>query len=172
MSNAMAVTDDNFETEIEQHEGLAVVDFWAAWCGPCRMIAPIVEQLATDFDGKAKVVKLDVDANQRTAARYGIRSIPQVLFFKGGQGRGHGRRRAAEGGAGSQVQAARLKTGNAVARAVGAPRRRPAGAPGRLPPSLPGTRCAAVRRSAGTRLLATEPPRGRLLRLLAGTLKR
>jgi thioredoxin 1 len=85
MSNAMTVTDDNFETEIEQHEGLAVVDFWAAWCGPCRMIAPIVEQLATDFDGKAKVVKLDVDANQRTAARYGIRSIPQVLFFKGGK---------------------------------------------------------------------------------------
>ncbi len=85
MANTMTVTDANFQSEIEQHDGLAVVDFWAAWCGPCRMIAPIVEQLATDFDGKAKVVKLDVDANQQTATRYNIRSIPQVLFFKGGK---------------------------------------------------------------------------------------
>ncbi len=85
MANTMAVTDSNFDTEIEQHEGLAVVDFWATWCGPCRMIAPIVEQLATEYEGKAKVVKLDVDANQRTAARFNIRSIPQVLFFKGGR---------------------------------------------------------------------------------------
>ena len=85
MANTLAVTDADFENEIEQHEGLAVVDFWAAWCGPCRMIAPIVEQLATEYDGKAKVAKVDVDANQRTASRYNIRSIPQVLFFKGGK---------------------------------------------------------------------------------------
>jgi len=85
MSQATAVTDSTFESEIEKHDGLAVVDFWAAWCGPCRMIAPILDQLAVDYDGKAKVVKLDVDANQRTAMKYNIRSIPAVLFFKDGK---------------------------------------------------------------------------------------
>jgi thioredoxin 1 len=67
MSLASAVTDENFETEIEKHTGLAVVDFWAAWCGPCRIIAPILDQLATEYAGKAKVAKLDVDANIRTS---------------------------------------------------------------------------------------------------------
>ena len=62
-----------------------IVDFWAAWCGPCRMIAPIVEQLATEYDGKLKVGKLDVDANQRTSARFNVRSIPTILFFKDGK---------------------------------------------------------------------------------------
>jgi thioredoxin 1 len=85
MANAMAVTDADFATEVEQHEGLTVVDFWATWCGPCRMIAPIVEQLAQEYEGKAKVLKLDVDHNPQTAARFNIRSIPQVLFFKGGK---------------------------------------------------------------------------------------
>ena len=85
MSNAVAVTDTSFETEIEKHEGLAVVDFWATWCGPCRMIAPILDQLATEYSGKAKVAKLDVDANQETAMRFGVRSIPTVLFFKNGK---------------------------------------------------------------------------------------
>ncbi len=85
MSNAVAVTDQTFEAEIEQHDGLAVVDFWATWCGPCRMIAPILEQLASEYSGKAKVAKLDVDANQRTAMRFNVRSIPTVLFFKGGK---------------------------------------------------------------------------------------
>ena len=85
MANAMAVTDDNFASEVEQHDGLAVVDFWAEWCGPCRMVAPIVEQLAGEYEGKAKVLKLDVDTNQRTAMKFNIRSIPQILFFKNGK---------------------------------------------------------------------------------------
>jgi thioredoxin 1 len=85
MSNMMAVSDTDFEQEIEKHDGLALVDFWASWCGPCRMVAPIVEQLATEYAGKAKVAKLDVDANVRTTTRYNVRSIPAILFFKGGR---------------------------------------------------------------------------------------
>jgi thioredoxin 1 len=85
MSNSVAVTDANFEQEIEKHDGVAVVDFWAAWCGPCRMISPIVDQLATEYEGKVKVAKLDVDANTRTASRFNVRSIPMLLFFKNGQ---------------------------------------------------------------------------------------
>ena len=80
-----AVTDADFESEIEKHQGLAVVDFWAEWCGPCRLIAPIVDQLAAEYQGKAKVAKLDVDTNQRTAMKYNVRSIPTVLFFKNGK---------------------------------------------------------------------------------------
>jgi thioredoxin 1 len=83
--STVTITDDNFEQEIQGNEGLSLVDFWAAWCGPCRMVAPIVEQLATDYKGQLKVGKVDVDANQRTAAQFGIRSIPTILFFKDGQ---------------------------------------------------------------------------------------
>jgi len=85
MSNAVAVTDSNFEAEIEKHEGLAVVDFWATWCGPCRMIGPIIDQLAVDYAGKAKVAKLDVDSNIKTASKFNVRSIPTILFFKDGK---------------------------------------------------------------------------------------
>ena len=85
MANAVEVSDDTFVTEIELHEGLAVVDFWATWCAPCRMIAPMVESLATEYAGTEKVAKLDVDNNQRTAARFNVRSIPTILFFKGGK---------------------------------------------------------------------------------------
>jgi thioredoxin 1 len=85
MANALAVTDDTFATEVEGHAGLAVVDFWATWCAPCRMIAPIIDQLAVDYAGQVKVTKLDVDHNQKTAARFNVRSIPTLLFFKGGQ---------------------------------------------------------------------------------------
>jgi thioredoxin 1 len=85
MANAMAVTDENFETEVEKHSGLAVVDFWATWCAPCRMIAPILEQLASEYSGKVKVTKLDVDQNVRTATRFNVRSIPTLLFFKDGK---------------------------------------------------------------------------------------
>ena len=85
MSNTTAVTDANFETEVEKHSGLAIVDFWATWCGPCRMIAPVLEQLATEYAGKVKVTKLDVDTNIKTATRFNVRSIPLLLFFKDGK---------------------------------------------------------------------------------------
>ena len=84
MSNSVAVTDATFVVEIEHHKGLAVVDFWATWCGPCRMIAPILDQLASEYNGKAKVAKVDVDTNQQTAMRFNVRSIPSILFFKDG----------------------------------------------------------------------------------------
>ena len=85
MSNIIAVTDANFEDEVEKHDGLAIVDFWATWCGPCRMFAPILDQLATDYEGKVKITKLDVDANIKTGSRFNVRSIPTMLFFKGGK---------------------------------------------------------------------------------------
>jgi thioredoxin 1 len=84
-ANISAVTDDTFEQEIEKHAGLAVVDFWATWCGPCRMITPILEQLAEEHAGKVKVAKVDVDTNIRTATRFNVRSIPMLLFFKDGK---------------------------------------------------------------------------------------
>ena len=83
--NLTAVTDDTFESEIEKHDGLAIVDFWATWCGPCRMIAPILDQLATEYQDKVKVTKLDVAANIKTATRFNVRSIPMLLFFKDGK---------------------------------------------------------------------------------------
>ena len=85
MSNVTAVTDANFEDEVEKAEGLTIVDFWATWCGPCRMVAPILDQLATDYQGKVKITKLDVDANIKTGSRFNVRSIPTLLFFKDGK---------------------------------------------------------------------------------------
>ncbi len=80
------VTDSTFASEIEGSKGLAIVDFWAAWCGPCRMVAPILDQLADEYAEKGvKVAKLDVDSNPRTTARFGVRSIPAILFFKDGK---------------------------------------------------------------------------------------
>jgi thioredoxin 1 len=79
------VTDSSFASEIEQANGLVLVDFWATWCGPCQVVGPILDQLAGEYVGKAKVAKVDVDANQRTAMRFNVRSIPSILFFKNGQ---------------------------------------------------------------------------------------
>jgi thioredoxin 1 len=81
----ITVTDGNFAEVIEGGEGLVIVDFWAAWCGPCRMVAPIIEQLADEYAGKLQVGKVDVDANQQISMKYNIRSIPSILFFKDGQ---------------------------------------------------------------------------------------
>jgi len=78
-------TDASFDKDVLSAEVPVLVDFWAEWCGPCRMMAPTVDQVASDYAGKVKVGKLDVDTNQQTASRYGIRGIPTLLLFKGGQ---------------------------------------------------------------------------------------
>nr|2YJ7_A Chain A, LPBCA THIOREDOXIN [synthetic construct]2YJ7_B Chain B, LPBCA THIOREDOXIN [synthetic construct] len=83
--SVIEVTDENFEQEVLKSDKPVLVDFWAPWCGPCRMIAPIIEELAKEYEGKVKVVKVNVDENPNTAAQYGIRSIPTLLLFKNGQ---------------------------------------------------------------------------------------
>jgi len=83
MGKYIELTNENFEATIQN--GVSLVDFWAPWCGPCRMIAPIIEELASDFDGKAKICKVNTDEEQDIAVKFGIRSIPTVLFFKDGQ---------------------------------------------------------------------------------------
>lgn len=85
MADILEVTDENFESEIMQSETPAMVDFWAAWCGPCRMVAPVVEELATQYQGKIKVAKMDVDQNRQTPAKFGIRNIPTLILFKDGE---------------------------------------------------------------------------------------
>jgi thioredoxin 1 len=84
MSHPLHVTDGNFQEEVLNSNVPVLVDFWATWCGPCRMIAPSIEELAKEYEGQAKICKLDVDNNQNTAMNYGIRSIPTILIFKGG----------------------------------------------------------------------------------------
>ena len=78
------VNDSNFQAEVVNSQTPVLVDFWATWCGPCKMIAPIVEELANEYDGRLKIGKLDVDANPAVSMQYGIRSIPTLLIFKGG----------------------------------------------------------------------------------------
>ncbi len=85
MSKPMEVTDATFEAEVLKADLPVLVDFWAAWCGPCKMIAPVVEELARDYAGKLKVCKLNVDENNQTAAQFGIMSIPTLMLFKDGQ---------------------------------------------------------------------------------------
>ena len=85
MGNALAVTDESFEQEVLNSEVPVLVDFWAAWCGPCRMIAPTVDQLAVEYAGKLKVVKLDIDQNPDVSGRLGVMSIPTLMVFKDGE---------------------------------------------------------------------------------------
>jgi thioredoxin 1 len=85
MSNAVAVTDQTFETEVLKSAVPVLVDFWAAWCGPCRAIAPAIDQIASEYQGKLKVVKLDVDQFGEISVRYNVQGIPTLLLFKDGQ---------------------------------------------------------------------------------------
>ena len=85
MSQVKQFDMNNFQTEVLDSAEPVLVDFWAPWCGPCKMIGPVIEELATDYDGKVKVGKVNVDDNQTLAAQYGIRGIPTVMLFKGGK---------------------------------------------------------------------------------------
>lgn len=82
---AFEITDNNFKDTVLDNEGLTVIDFWAEWCGPCRMVSPIIEELAQQYDGKALIGKVNVDENQEISMRYSIRSIPTILFLKNGE---------------------------------------------------------------------------------------
>ena len=82
---ALEITDATFDKIVLQSDKPVLVDFWAAWCGPCRMVGPIIDELSNEYDGKAVVVKVDVDNNQEFAAKYGVRNIPTVLLFKNGE---------------------------------------------------------------------------------------
>lgn len=84
MSSIATVTDESFEEDVLQAEGPVLVDFWAPWCGPCKMIAPVLEELSGVYEGKIKICKMDVDANKATPAKFNIRGIPTLILFKGG----------------------------------------------------------------------------------------
>ncbi|NEO35721.1 MAG: thioredoxin [Moorea sp. SIOASIH] len=85
MSKAAQVTDSSFQAEVLDSDTPVLVDFWAPWCGPCRMVSPVVDEIADQYEGKLKVVKLNTDENPKVAGDYGIRSIPTLMIFKGGQ---------------------------------------------------------------------------------------
>jgi thioredoxin 1 len=85
MANLQSVSDDTFQAEVTQSPVPVLIDFWAPWCGPCRAIGPIVEELAGEYAGRLKVVKMNVDENTRTPSQFGVRGIPNLMIFKGGQ---------------------------------------------------------------------------------------
>ncbi len=85
MADILEVTDDNFEAEVLKADLPVLIDFWAPWCGPCKTIAPVVEELASTYKGQLKVVKMNVDDNPRTPSQYGVRGIPNLVLFKGGK---------------------------------------------------------------------------------------
>ncbi|MBK5099957.1 MAG: thioredoxin [Desulfobacteraceae bacterium] len=85
MSDVLQVTDENFDETIMNSDVPAMVDFWAEWCGPCKMVGPVVEELAREYQGKIKIAKMNVDENRQTPARFGIRNIPTLILFKGGE---------------------------------------------------------------------------------------
>ncbi len=78
-------TDDNFEAEVKNAQGVVLVDFFATWCGPCKMMAPVIDELSGEFEGKAKIGKLDVDENNKSASEFGVQSIPTLILFKDGK---------------------------------------------------------------------------------------
>ncbi len=85
MSNVQAITDSDFDKEVIKSQAPVLVDFWAAWCGPCKALAPKIDELSGSYDGKVKFVKMDVDQNPETAGRFGVRGIPTLILFKNGQ---------------------------------------------------------------------------------------
>ena len=85
MANVLEITDENFEQEVIKESSLTLVDFWATWCGPCRKLAPVIDELAQEFDGKVKFVKIKADENLETAQKYSISGVPCLLIFKDGE---------------------------------------------------------------------------------------
>ncbi|MBQ9246779.1 thioredoxin [bacterium] len=85
MANVLEITDDTFEKEVINQQQLTLVDFWATWCGPCRKLSPVIDELATEFDGKVKFVKIKADENMQTAQKYSISGVPSLLIFKNGE---------------------------------------------------------------------------------------
>jgi thioredoxin 1 len=84
-ANTFAVSDQDWENQIEKSQGLVLVDFWAEWCGPCKMVAPVLDQIASENTDKIKIGKLDVDSNEKTAMKFGVMSIPTMILFKDGE---------------------------------------------------------------------------------------
>ena len=85
MANVLEITDENFELEVEKEEKITLVDFWATWCGPCRKLSPVIDELANEFEGKVKFVKIKADENVQTAQKYSISGVPSLLVFKNGE---------------------------------------------------------------------------------------
>ena len=85
MANVLEITDENFETEVLKNDSLTLVDFWATWCGPCRKLAPVIDELADEFQGKVKFVKIKADENTQTSQKYSISGVPSLLIFKNGE---------------------------------------------------------------------------------------